>query len=539
MTTIESFFASARRLGGRLCWKFGDREYSWDEAAQIVRRMARALVASGVKPGECVNIVGPNRPEWLIADLGALAAGAIPTPIYPTLTGEQARYIAQHCEAKVAVVADAAQRDKLAGTQVQQFVLFEELQQFLQRGDTVPEAEIYRRLEGLQAKSAATLIYTSGTTGPPKAVMLTHENLSFAALTAQRIGNTSPEDVLVSYLPLSHIAEQMISVHGPIVSGATVWFCDVLERVSEVLAQARPTVFFGVPRVWEKMQGRLEEGLKSAMPHRRALIAWARKDWSTGKRGPVSGFLLKKIRQRMGLDRARFCVTGAAKMGSATMAFFDSIGLPILDMWGMTESTAMGTANLPDARKAGTVGRPEEGVEIRIAPDGEILTRGPHVFAGYFKDPLATREAIDPEGFLHTGDVGEIDADGFLRITDRKKDLLITSGGKNVSPQNIEAQLGRIAGVAQAVVVGDARKYLGALIVPDALARASDPSFLEHVQREIEKVNAQLAQYETIKKFKVLPAQFSIESGELTPTLKLKRKVVSQKYAKEIEELFA
>jgi len=293
-----------------------------------------------------------------------------------------------------------------------------------------------------------------------------------------------------------------------------------------------------VPRVWEKMQGRVEERLAGAPPHRRALIGWAMRDMSRGG-GIISRVLTGKIRQALGLDRARLCLTGAAKMGDATLQFFDSLGLPILDVWGMSESTAMGSANLPDARRPGTVGRAAEGVEIRIAPDGEILTRGPHVFAGYFKDEGATRETIDSEGFLHTGDVGEIDAEGYLRITDRKKDLLITSGGKNVSPQNIEAQLGRIAGVAQAVVVGDARKYLGALIVPEQLARAHDPEFVAHVEREIGKVNAQLAQYETIKKFKVLPAQFSIESGELTPTLKLKRKVVSQKYKKEIDELFA
>ena len=538
MTTIESFFASAHRLGPKLCWKWGEREYSWEEAAQIVRRMARALIAHGVKPGDCVNIVGPNRPEWLIADWGALAAGAIPTPIYPTLTAEQARYIANHSEAKVAVVGDDAQRTKLAGTQVQHFAQFEQLQQFLRAADTVPETEVDKRLASLQAKSAATLIYTSGTTGPPKAVMLTHENLAFAAETARQVGSVSSDDVVLSYLPLSHIAEQMISVHGPAVSGATVWFCEEIDKVGEVLAKARPTIFFGVPRVWEKMQGRVEERLRTAMPHRQAMIGWARKDTLRGG-GPVSEFLVGKIRGALGLDRARFCVTGAAKMSLATLEFFDSLGVRILDMWGMTESTAMGTANLPEARKPGTVGRPEDGVEIRIAPDGEILTRGRHVFAGYFKDPGATSEAIDRDGFLHTGDVGELDADGFLRITDRKKDLLITSGGKNVSPQNIEALLGSISGVAQAVVVGDARKYLCALIVPEQLARAADPEFVAHVGREIERVNTRLAHYETIKKFKVLPAQFSIESGELTPTMKLKRKVVAQKYAKEIDELFA
>src|ERR1041384_1400631 len=365
MTTIESFFANARKLGGRLCWKWGEREYSWQEAAQIVRRMARALVAAGVKPGECVNIVGPNRPEWVIADLGAIAAGAVPAPIYPTLTPEQARYIAQHSEAKAAVVAGDALRAKLEGTQLQRFADFDRLEEFLRLGDTVPEAEIDKRLAALQAKSAATLIYTSGTTGPPKAVMLTQQNLMFAAEIAQRNGHVSADDVVLSYLPLSHVAEQMISVHGPAVSGAAVWFCHDLDKVSEVLQKARPTVFFGVPRVWEKMQGRIEERLKTAMPHRRALVEWARRDVLRGG-GPISNALTGKIRQALGLDRARFCVTGAAKMSDATLHFFDTLGLPILDMWGMTESTAMGTANLPGARRPGRVGRPEAGVDFGI-----------------------------------------------------------------------------------------------------------------------------------------------------------------------------
>jgi long-chain acyl-CoA synthetase len=286
--------------------------------------------------------------------------------------------------------------------------------------------------------------------------------------------------------------------------------------------------------VWEKMQGRIEETVRSASPLRRKLFGWARRS-----RGRLANrIVLSKVRAALGLDRARFCVTGAAKMSRPTLDFFDSLGIPLLDLWGMTESTAMGTANLPWARKPGTIGKPEHGVEIKLAADGEILTRGPHVFKGYYKDARATQEALDPDGFLHTGDVGEFDADGYLRITDRKKDLLITSGGKNVSPQNIEGLLGHIEGVSQAVVVGEGRKYLAALIVPDKPERADDPGFVAQVARGIDHVNGQLAQYETIKRFRVLPAQFSVDSGELTPTLKLKRNVISQKFAREIEELF-
>ena len=529
MTTIEAFFDQARRHPRRLAWKHRGRGWSREEAAGEVRRMARALISLGVKPGQAVAIVGPNRPEWVIADLGAIAAAAVPVPIYPTLSAEQSRYIANHCEAMVAVVSDTEQREKLRGSKVREFVLMDQLDSFLERGDSDDV-----RLPVLRSDALATLIYTSGTTGPPKAVMLTHANLLFAAQTAQRIGKVTHHDVVVSYLPLSHVAEQMIAVHGPAVNGAQVYLCDVLEKTPEVLKEARPTIFFGVPRVWEKMQSRIEETVARAPNVRQSLFAWARRS-----RSPFADRLvLRKVRAALGLHRVRLAVTGAAAMPRATLDFFDSIGIPILDMWGMTESTAFGTANLPGARKPGTIGRPVQGAEIRIAADGEILTRGPHVFAGYYKDPAATREAIDAEGFLHTGDVGAIDEDGYVRITDRKKDLLITSGGKNVSPQNIESRLGRIAGVSQAVVVGDARKYLAALIVPEAIEKAADPAFIDHVGREIDKLNRELAHYETIKKFKVLPAQFSVATGELTPTMKLKRRVVNERYRAVIDELF-
>ena len=534
MTTIRAFFETARRQPSRLAWKHDGREWTWGQAAADVRRAARALIALGVQPGEAVSIVGPNRPEWLMADLGALAAGAVPAPIYPTLTAEQARYIANHSGAKVAIVADETQQAKLRDSGVRAFGRMDAWQELLSHGDGVPEAARDERLLAVKPHDLATLIYTSGTTGPPKAVMLTHANLAFAAETAVRAGESTADDVMVSYLPLSHVAEQILSIHSGTQVGGTLWFCDRLERIGEVLRQARPTIFFGVPRVWEKMQGRIEEMVRSAPFPRRKLFEWAR-----GSRGRLADRLvLAKVRAALGLDRARLCVSGAAKMPQATAAFFESLGITILDAWGMSESTAVGTANTLRARKPGTVGLPEDGVEIRIAPDGEILTRGPHVFAGYYKDPAATRETLDADGFLHTGDVGELDAEGFLRITDRKKDLLITSGGKNVSPQNIEILLGRIQGVAQAVVVGEGRKYLAALIVPEVPDRAGDPGFVKHVEKEIEKVNGQLAHYETIKRFRVLPAQFSIDSGELTPTLKLKRKVVSQKFAREIDDLF-
>jgi long-chain acyl-CoA synthetase len=545
--SIHTFFATAQRLGQKPAWTYGSRTYSWTDAAKAVRQAARAFIALGVPAGGAISIVGPNRPEWVIADVGAIAAGSVPAPIYPTLTAEQTNYIAAHSEATVAVVENLAQVEKLRQDRppgLRWFVLMSDApdaadvltwDQFLARGDETPEQTIDERLKAIDPTSVATLIYTSGTTGPPKAVMLTHENLGFASETAKRIGDVTDSDIIISYLPLSHIAEQLISIHGPVASGAHVVFCDNMDNLGAVLREARPTIFFGVPRVWEKLQGRLEAGFAAAPALKKFLLGWARKSRSN----LAEKIVLGPLRAKMGCDRIRIAASGAAKIGDGTVRFFESIGIPVCDMWGMTESCGMGSANLPGARKVGTIGKPSEGTEIAIAPDGEILTRGPHVFRGYYKDPAATAETIDAQGYLHTGDVGEVDQDGFVKITDRKKDLLITSGGKNVSPQNLEAQLAQISGVAQAVVVGDARKYLAALIVAETPEKAKDPSFRTHLEQEIEKLNGRLAKYESIKKFKVLTEPFSIASGELTPTLKLKRKAVSQKYSREIDELFA
>src|SRR6202171_1910148 len=394
-TTLHAFFETAQRLGPRLSWKHGARQFTWSEAAHIVRRAARAFIALGVEPGECVSIMGPNRPEWAIADLAAIAAGAVPAPIYPTLTAEQAGYIARHSAAAVAVVEDRAQLQKLRAQRpasLRWFVLISNApvsgvapggpdapdlpsgDQLPARPAAPPESAVDERLAALKPRGLATLIYTSGTTGPPKAVMLSHENLVFAAQAGQRIAQVTADDILISYLPLSHIAEQMISVHAPAMNGSQSWFCDDLPKAPEVMRAARPTIFFGVPRVWEKMQARIEQGLAAAPPLRRALASWAR-----NSRGRLADKLvLSKIRALLGLDRVRFALTGAAAMSLATLRFFESLGIDILDLWGLSESTAMGTSNLPGARKAGTIGRPTEGVEIRIAPDGERLTRGPH-----------------------------------------------------------------------------------------------------------------------------------------------------------------
>jgi len=578
-STIHAFFETAARdpAGRAVRYRAGPARWtslSWADYAKEVRKVARGLVALGIGPGDRVAICGPNRLEWLLADFGALAAGAIPAPYYPTLPADQAAYVLEHSEARIAIVHDAAQLAKIGASRsrlprLRHVVLMEGSAPGaisfadLRRGAAaVAEREIDERLAALKADGLATLIYTSGTTGPPKAVMISHGNLLFAAEAAPRILRTEPGDVVVSYLPLSHIAEQMISLHSPAASGYEVACCERLEDLPATLREVRPTSFLGVPRVWEKIQAKIEDGVAAAPPRRRALFEWARRLGLEAARGhepvllPLARKLVhERVRKALGLDRARILATSAAPINRSTLEFYESLGMPLFELYGQSECTGASTANLPERRRVFTVGVPLPGTGLRLAEDGEILLEGPHVFAGYYKDPAASAEALTADGWLRTGDVGELDRDGFLRITDRKKDLIITSGGKNVSPQNIEKRLAGIPGVAQAVVVGDARKHLAALFTLDREASlreakacglacgsveeiARDPRFVARIAERVNAVNGELASFETIKRFRILPVEFTVESGELTPTMKLRRKVVGQRYAREIEEMF-
>jgi long-subunit acyl-CoA synthetase (AMP-forming) len=553
------------------------REITWREYADEVRLVARGLIRLGVQAGEAVCIVGWNSPEWLVADLAAMAAGAVPAPLYTTATAHQAGYVAGHCQARVLLADSPEQIRKLAeveglrhrvqmkGAPLQSGVLSWKGLRAL--GDEVEESKLEERLAGLAPEGLATLIYTSGTTGPPKGVMLTHRNLVFTAAAGLEILDVGPGDVTLSYLPLSHIAEQILSLHGPISAGFTVCFAESLERLGENLLEVRPTIFLGVPRVWEKIQARMVAAARESSALKRRIAARARQvgleaarrrqagrpaPWAT----PIAERLVfDPVRARLGLDRARICVSSTAPIARTTLEFFFSLGIPIYEVYGMTECTGPATNSVPEAFRIGSAGRAMPGTEIKVAADGEICMRGGHVFAGYFKDEAATREALDAEGWLHSGDVGELDGEGYLRVTDRKKDILITAGGKNVAPQNIEALLKRIPGVAHACVVGDRRRHLTALLTVDrenvaALARAcgaaaqtaaglaADPAFRRHVERAVDAINADLARYETIKRFTILPGEFSVEGGELTPTLKLKRKVVVERHAAEIDSMY-
>ncbi len=564
---------------------------TWGAYVAEVRRAARALIALGVGARadgsgsqSCVCILGFNKPEWAILDLAAMAVGAAPAGIYTTCSPSEVAYIVGHTEATLVLVENAeqwkkleSQRDKLPalkhvvtmrGAEVIADPMVMPWEAFLEAGNDVSEAEVDARVHALKPGGLATLIYTSGTTGPPKGVMLTHENLAWTARSAVDMTGLQPSDTSLSYLPLSHIAEQTFTISGPATAGSQVYFAESIERVAPNLQEVQPTVVFGVPRIWEKFYAAVSGKLAEATGLKAKLVGYARKTGlEVSERenggGEVSGwlglrraFFQKKVygplREKLGLGRARLCVSGAAPISADVIRFFASLGIVIHEVYGQSEDTGPTTFNLPGQTRFGSVGRAIPGLDLKIAEDGEILARGPNVFPGYYKDPEATSHALI-EGWLHSGDLGRVDADGYLFITGRKKDIIITAGGKNIAPKNIEGALKDCPLVGEAVVIGDRRKYLTVLVSLDleqAAAFAAEhgvqvdevhrhPEAQARVAAQVELVNRELARVEQVKKFTIVPRAFSIEGGELTPTLKVKRSIVHRNYSVHIEEMYA
>ncbi len=486
-TALEIFEATARAHATRpaMARKRGGvwEPVAWGDYREVVARAARALVAMGVEPGQGIVILAPNRPEWYVTNLAAMSVGARAAGIYTNSTPEQCRYIAEHAEAVLAVVENPPALARLQGAGgrpagLRAVVLMDgETSEpgvlgwtdFLAKGDASHEAEVARRRAALAGDTVTTLIYTSGTTGAPKAVMLTQRNLAFIAEKIQELVPIGAEDRLISYLPLSHIAEQVVSHLLSIATGASVHFAESLERLPDNLREVRPHFFLGVPRVWEKIQAGIQAAGAQASPLRRRVAAWARRVGRAAGDAEQAGrprpwthalanrLVFSKVRARLGLDAARMLAVSSAPIAKETLDFFQSLGMPIMEAYGMSECTGPTTMSLPKRYRLGCAGYAIPGTELRVAEDGEVVMRGPHVFKGYYKNEEATREALDGEGWLHSGDVGEIDRDGFLRITDRKKELIITSGGKNIGPQHLEGQLKQIAAVSQAVAIGDRR----------------------------------------------------------------------------------
>ncbi len=558
------------------------RTTTWTEYRNHVRAAAKSFIHLGLQPGKGVSLVGFNCPQWVIADVGCIYAGGCPAGIYTTNSAEQCRYITEHSEAQVAVVENREQLAKFKAVwkdlpELKAIVMMfgdddaenvYSWNEFLKLGEGVSDAELQKRIDGQDPDDVCTYIYTSGTTGDPKAVMISHDNLTWTSANSLEELGVVPGDRVVSYLPLSHIAEQVVSLHGPMAAAICTSFAESMEKLGDNLKEIRPTMFLGVPRVWEKIQAKMQAIGAKNTGLKKKIGAWAREQGLAGGYAEQQGknkpllfpladkLVFSKVREALGLDQCRLCVTSAAPISRSTLEFFLSLGIPIMEVYGMSECTGPATISLPHRYKTGFVGRKLTGTEIKIAPDGEICMRGRHVFKGYYKNEAATAETIDSEGWLHSGDIGEFDSDGFLKITDRKKDLLITAGGENIAPQVLEGKLKAIMAVSQAVVIGDRQKFLSALITLDdtklsdtlrdagspakTMVEASDcPKLHAWLLAQVEDINRTLARVQTIKKIKVLPADLSIEGGELTPTMKVKRKVVNQKYAAAIEAFYA
>ncbi|HEX2296762.1 MAG TPA: long-chain fatty acid--CoA ligase [Actinomycetota bacterium] len=589
--------AVALRYKSGGAWK----DITWRDYGDRVRRAAKALMAQGLGHGDKMSLLSLNRPEWHVADIGCLSIGAATAPIYVTNSPEQVAYIVGHSESKVAVVENPDQLQKVLKMRselpaLQKVVVIEGYQNdadpdlvmswddFLKAGDSIADADFDAARAKVEPQDLATFVYTSGTTGPPKAVMLTHANVMWTARSSEAIIplGEATKGKAVSYLPLSHIAERMLTHFLQIYYGTTTCFAESLDTLLADLQAIKPTYFFGVPRVWEKFYAGVQAKMAQADPNDRK-TKLARKAIGLGKeitkleqeavqRGgkitdakiplgmklqhaALDKLVLHKIRAAFGLEECELALSSAAPLSPELIGFFHSIGLKIAEGYGQSEDNGPTAWNPPDAILIGSVGKPMPGLEVKIAEDGEILVRGGNVMAGYFKDDEATRETIDEDGWLHSGDVGEFNDHGYLKITDRKKDLIITAGGKNIAPQELENKVKVHPLISQVVAIGDRRPFMTCLVTldpekapvwakeqgidGDMAAIANHERTIKEIEGAINETNKTLAKVEQIKKFRILERDFLQEENEITPTMKVKRKTINEIYGDAIEEMYA
>jgi long-chain acyl-CoA synthetase len=526
----------------------GWREVSWPEAGARVEALSQALLARGVQKGDAVAVLARTRLEWILLDWAIMSIGAVVVGLYPTNTATECAYILAHAEAVLAFVEDDAQREKLESVRTE----LPQLRELIAFDDLPSSAGESREREPLEEDDLATLIYTSGTTGPPKGCMLTHKNLTTAAIRV-RTHMQGTTDTVLLFLPMAHsfarICHQSAAFHG-----ATLALVADATRVPEALLRTRPTILPAVPRVYEKIHANAVGEIERAGGLKRAIGRWALRVGARSSGLRRSGralppllrpqvaladkLVFSKVRERLG-GRLRLGVSGAAPLGVDVLEFFHSLNMLVIEGYGLTETSSSLSVNDPDEYRFGTVGRAVEGCDVRLDEDGEILVRSETIFSGYYKDPEATAAAFTEDGWFRTGDVGTLE-NGWLTITDRKKDLIITAGGKNIAPQNLENALKASRFISQAVVIGDRRPYITALITLDPVelqSTDSDPQKL--VQGIVDDVNRERVRVEQIKRFTILPRDFTQEEGELTPTLKLRRKVVHEHFAGEIDQLYS
>jgi long-chain acyl-CoA synthetase len=591
-TLTELFFGASDRFRGRpvalrVKREGGWRAISYADLLDQVHAASAGLLDLGLGPGDRVAILSENRPEWAITDYACLAARCADVPVYPTLPAKQVEYILRDSGAAAVCVSSRKQLDKVqeirerlpgirhviafdAGLDGADVISFEA---FLARGRAARSKWPEWRAGALSVTpdDLATLIYTSGTTGEPKGVMLTHGNITSNVVASSPALTVTDRDECLSLLPLSHIFERMAGHYLMLDAGVIISYAESIEAVAQNLREVRPTICCAVPRLYEKIYAGALEAASAGPALKKKIFFWAKRvgeEWTErrllGKIIPVDlrfaravadRVVFRKIRARVG-GRLRYFISGGAPLSPEIAKFFYASGIPILEGYGLTETSPVVSVNTPDRFKIGTVGRPIPGVEVKIAEDGEILTRGPNIMRGYYNKPEATREAISPDGWFHTGDIGMLDAEGYLKITDRKKDLIVTAGGKKVAPQPIEGLLKLNKFVSNAVMLGDRRKFPIALLVPnferlESWAREQGltwttreelvrlPDVERQMAQEARKNLRDLAQFEVPKKFLVLARDFSIEGGELTPKLSVRRKVVEDHYADRIEALYA
>jgi long-chain acyl-CoA synthetase len=584
-TVADLLPRAAEQYGSKVAvrYKEGDQWVSktFEEVRDIVRPLAFGLVTLGVEKGDRVSILGNTRPEWTYFDFAALSIGATVVPIYQTNSPEECRYVLDNSDSKVVVVEDAEQLEKVRAVreqlpQLEQIVLMTgsaedaiSMEDLAAKGAGGGDATWATLYEAVTPEDICTFIYTSGTTGPPKGCIISHGNYRAMLNMVNGVSVIEDEDLAYLYLPLAHSFALLIQF-GTFDLGTTLayWERDPL-KILPNLAELKPTYFPSVPRIFEKIYTAANSGIEKEGGLKKAIFNWAIKvgeKMRTAERsGRQPGFLLQrqyafadkqvlsKIRNLFG-GRIRLAVSGAAPINPEILRFFDAAGVLVLEGWGMTETSTAATISTPEDFKVGTIGKPFPGCEVKIAEDGEILVKGPNVFQGYHKNPEATAETI-VDGWLHTGDIGEIEPDGFIKITGRKKDIIITAGGKNITPANLEAEIKQHPLVSQCVVVGDRRPYLVALVTldpeeavkyaqehdlpEDPAQLAANPDVKAAIEAHVDKINQNFARVEQVKKISILPHDLSQESGELTPTLKVKRAVVAQKHEDAIEQLYA
>jgi len=595
-TSMGAIFQNrVQELGEKACVAYKNAQgvytdISWRQMDEMVRKVGYFLLSRGIKPGDKIALFSPNRYEWWVTDLAILSIGAVNVPIYATNSAVEAKYIIENSDSVICFTGEKEHldkvmevRDKLPG--LREIIVFDDLKssvegvidlkEAMKQGSAFDgKAGFEERLKGINPDDMATIIYTSGTTGDPKGVMLSHNNF---ISNVNQLYSVDPElfkeeHTLLSFLPLSHSFERTVGYYSALNAGKKVCFAEDFSNILQNLQEVRPTLIVSVPRLYEKIHAGILAKVSEAPSVKKALFNWAmslakknlpyicrdkpRKGLFALQYALADKIIFSKLKAALGMDRLRFALSGGGPLSVSDAEFFLGMGIKVCEGFGLTETSPVTHGNRPDFIKPGTVGPALKDTLVKIGEGGEVLIKGPQVMMGYYKNEAATKEVMTEDGFFRTGDIGEIDSDGYLKITGRIKDLIVTSGGKNISPQNIENSLKTSIYIEQVAVIGDNRKYLSALIVPafaelenwaknNGISFASRRELLEHpeVQKlfagEIQENTKHYARVEQIRKFKLLDAEWSQQTDELTPTLKVKRRVIDKKYAREIESMYA